>query len=75
MSLSSYTLTQPADLDWGTIVDGKYTGLVGQLDRKVGVDGAGWDHLCLLTFLLKAFHNRSYNIIILIFVWLSHAKR
>ena len=35
-----YTITEPADGAWGLVVNGKYNGLVGQLDRKVR-GGAG----------------------------------
>lgn len=32
----SYTITEPDDQEWGRILNGKWTGLVGQMHRRVG---------------------------------------
>ena len=35
--MCSYTVVEPLDGQWGMFVDGAYTGLIGQLQRKVGL--------------------------------------
>ena len=45
---------EPLDGQWGVFVDGAYTGLIGQLQRKVGLQ-------CLIRCLISNYKNISFT--------------